>query len=59
MKLKDDIKGTWKTINVILSKTKRKHKFPNIFIENGIPVTDTLHIANKFNTYFYKYWSIP
>jgi hypothetical protein len=52
MKLKDDIKGTWKTINGILSKTKRKNKFPNIFKENGIPITDTLDIANKFNNFF-------
>ncbi len=51
-KLKDDIKGTWKTINGILCKTKRKHKFPNIFMENGIPIIDTLDIANKFNTFF-------
>ncbi len=28
MKLKDDIKGTWKTINGILSKSKTKHQFP-------------------------------
>ncbi len=53
MKLKDDIKGTWKTINGILSKTKRKHKFLNIFMENGIPITDTLDIANKLNTFFF------
>ncbi len=53
MKLKDDIKGTRKTINGILSKTKRKHKFPNIFIENGTPVADTLNIANQFNTFFF------
>ncbi len=52
MKVKDDIKGTWKTINEILIKTKRKHKFPNMFMENDIPITDTLDIANKFNTFF-------
>ncbi len=58
MKLKDNIKGTWKTINGILSKTKRKHKFPNLFMENGTPITDTLDIANNFNNFFYKYWSL-
>ncbi len=51
MKLKDDIKGTWKTINGILSKTKRKHKFPNIFIEDGTLITDRLDIADKFNNF--------
>ncbi len=52
MKLKDDIKGIWKTTNGILSKTKRKHKFPNLFMENGTPITDTLDIANIFKNYF-------
>ncbi len=28
LKFKDDIRGTWKTINGILNKTKRKGHFP-------------------------------
>ena len=51
-KVKNDIKGTWKTINSILNKTKRKKMFPKIFKDNGIVYTHKKDIANKFNTYF-------
>ena len=53
LKFKSDIKGTWKTINDILNKTKKKYTFPSFFRdeENNI-ITDKLQIANKFNNFF-------
>ena len=51
-KVKNDIKGTWKTINGILNKTKRKKMFPKIFKDNGIVYTDKKNIVNIFNTFF-------
>jgi hypothetical protein len=52
-KFKSDIKGIWKTINDILSKSKKKRSFPSFFKdeENNI-ITDKVQIANKFNTFF-------
>ncbi len=35
-KVKNDIKGTLKTIKAILNKTKRKKMFPKIFKDNCI-----------------------
>ena len=51
-KFKDDIKNTWKTINDILNKTKKKKTFPQYFKDNGNIITDKLEIANKFNAFF-------
>ncbi len=34
-KFKNDIKGTWKTINGILNKTNRKRNFPLFFKDGG------------------------
>ncbi len=50
--MKNDIKGTWKTINGILNKTKRKKTFPKIFKENGMIYTNKTDIRNKFNKHF-------
>ncbi len=51
-KVKNVIKGTWKTINGILNKTKRKKMFPKMFKDNGISYTHKKDIANIFNTFF-------
>ncbi len=51
-KYKSDIKGTWKTINEILNKTKRKSKFPSYFRDGNEIVTGKIAIANHFNTFF-------
>ncbi len=48
-KVKNDIKGTWKTKNGILNKTKRKKTFPKMFKENGTIYTNKTDIANKFD----------
>ncbi len=51
-KFKCDIKGTWKTINEILNRTKHKIKFPLFFNDGENLVTSKELIANKFNTFF-------
>ncbi len=51
-KYKGDIKGTWKTINEILNRTKRKNKFPQYFKDGNHLVTGKLAIVNHFNEYF-------
>ncbi len=51
-KFKNDIRGTWKTINEILCKTKKKKSFPQFFKDNETVITNKLTIANKFNTFF-------
>ena len=54
-KYKSDIRNTWKTINEILSKKGNKNASPTSLNINGIEITNTLEIANIFNTYFYEY----
>jgi len=51
-KYKGDIKGTWKTINDILNRTKRKKTFPLFFKDGNTIITSKLVIANKFNSFF-------
>jgi len=51
-KFKNDIKKTWSTINEILSKTKKKKKFPEFFMHDENKVYDNLQIANHFNLFF-------
>lgn len=51
-KYKGNMKGTWKTINDILNRTKRKKKFPQFFRDGNDVVTGKLEIANRFNNYF-------
>ncbi len=48
---KDDIRGTWKIINEILSRTKRKKSFPLFFKDGDNIVTNKELIANKFNSF--------
>ncbi len=51
-KFKNDIRGTWKTINSILNKTNTKKNIPQLFKDNEKTITDKIAIANKFNTFF-------
>ncbi len=51
-KFKDDIKGTWKTINGILNKTKRKRNCPRFFRDGDKILDDKRVITNKLNKYF-------
>ncbi len=49
LKFKDDIWGTWKTINDILNKIKHKKSFPH---GGEIISTNKSIITNKFNSFF-------
>ncbi len=51
-KFKNDIRATWKTINEILNRIKRKKSFPNFFRDGDNIVTNKLDITNKFNSFF-------
>ncbi len=51
-KFKNDIRGTWKTINSILNNTNRKKNIPQLFKDNEKIITDKIAIVNKFNTFF-------
>ncbi len=55
-KFKDDIRRTWKTINDILNKTKRKKSISQFFrdVTNIITNKIMLTIANKFNSFLAK-----
>ncbi len=52
LKFKDDIRGTWKTINDILNKIKRNKSFPHCFKGGEIISTNKSIITNKFNSFF-------
>ncbi len=58
-KCKDDIRDTWKIINEILSRTKRKKSFPLFFKDGDNIVTNKELIANKFNSFFTKHRNNP
>lgn len=51
-KYNGDMKGTWKTINSILSRTKRKKTFPQFFKDGNNIITSKLAIVNHFNSFF-------
>ncbi len=51
-KFKGDIRGTWKKINDILNRTKRKKTFPSSFKDGENIINDKIMIANKFNIFF-------
>ncbi len=41
-----------KTINEVISKTKKKRDFPEYFKDENDQINDKLQIANKFKIYF-------
>ena len=47
---KNDIKGTWKTINTLLNKSKPK--LPTYIMKDGKMVENDQSIADEFNSYF-------
>ena len=51
-KCKDDIKGTWRNINVILNRTDDKNDFTESFMLDGKIISDKVDIANNFNKFF-------
>ena len=52
-KYKNNIKQTWSTINNILNKNNKKHKFPDLLNINGtLPNNKKDIFVNSFNRYF-------
>ncbi len=51
-KFKNDIGGTWKAINEILNKTKRKKHFPQYFKDGDNLLTSKQLISNKLYSLF-------
>ena len=45
-------KHTWSLIREVIGTTKQKDQLPIFFRENGQIISDTLEIANGFNTFF-------
>ena len=50
-KVKNDLKGTWKIINTVLNKTKKKDKCEKLKKNNAI-IDNKQQIADAFNEYF-------
>ncbi len=51
-KYQNDIKNTWKVINSILDRSKKKKNFPQLFKDDEKIITDKLDIANRFNSFY-------
>ena len=51
-KYKNDAPKTWSLINSIMNRTKKNAKQPDTIEANYILLSDPLHIANAFNSYF-------
>ena len=51
-KYKNDIRKTWDTLKEIINKKAFKSDFPSCFVHEGIEITGTKNIADKFNEYF-------
>ncbi len=45
-KFKNDIRATWKTINEILNRTKRKKSFPYFFRDGNNIISNKMNKAN-------------
>ena len=56
-KFKKDIRKTWDTIKVVLNINKNKKNFPLFFLIDNKKTTNKNEIAERFNTFFHKYWS--
>ena len=49
---KNNIKATWKNINLILGRNSNKSSFPDYFTHNGNTFSSPIHIANEFNNFY-------
>ena len=49
---KDNIKETWRILNTITGRGKKKSYFPNSFESNNKVIDDPMEIASEFNTFF-------
>ena len=51
-KYKNDIRKTWDTLKEVINKKTFKSNFPAIFLHDGVEITGSKNIADKFNEYF-------
>ena len=51
-KCKNDIKATWRSINLVLKRNSSPSSYPREFIINGKSESDKQIIANEFNKYY-------
>ena len=51
-KYKNDIRKTWDTLKEIINKKTFKSDFPSCFVQEGVEITGSKIIADKFNEYF-------
>ena len=51
-KYKNDIRKTWDTLKEVINKKTFKSDFPAIFLHDGVEITGSKNIADKFNEYF-------
>ena len=49
---KNNLKETWKIMNEVINKSKRKSPLPNTFNHGNKTLSDPLEIANQFCEYF-------
>ena len=50
--LKHSLKNTWKSINFVLNRTRKKSELSSSFLVNGKTITDKQEIANEMNKFF-------
>ena len=50
-KYKNDIRKTWDTLKEVINKKTFKSDFPTIFLHDGVEITGSKNIADKFNEY--------
>ena len=51
-KYKNDIRKTWDTLKEIINKKTFKSDFSSCFVQEGVEITGSKIIADKFNEYF-------
>ena len=51
-KYKNDIRKTWDTLKEIINKKTFKSDFPSCFVQEGVEITGSKIINDKFNEYF-------
>ena len=51
-KYKNDIRKTWDTLKKVINKKTFKPDFPSNFLHDGVEITGSKNIADKFNEYF-------
>ena len=49
---KHSIKETWSVLRQVMYKNKQSVKLPNVFIVNGVEMSNSKRIAEELNTFF-------